>query len=185
MLATAAPCGPTHSAPSERPEHAVETWRTTLPCRVSRTCSSKIVAPKQAPQLSRGPCPCPRPLSQGTYASMRRGLYRGRAGPQSTCTAGCLGTLISAPLMKSSRRVLCRAPGLSQTTSTCTSRPPARPLEGALIPLYSQRCEKKSQSHAYFYPLVQLLYNEYNRYPRMYDIIICICTVTIITISQK
>lgn len=113
MLATAAPCGPTHSAPSERPEHAVETWRTTLPCRVSRTCSSKIVAPKQAPQLSRGPCPCPRPLSQGTYASMRRGLYRGRAGPQSTCTAGCLGTLISAPLMKSSRRVLCRAPGLS------------------------------------------------------------------------
>lgn len=183
MLATAAPCGPTHSAPSGRPERAVETWPTTLLCRASRTCSSNTAAPKQAPRLSHAPCP--RPLSQGTDASMRRGLCRGRAGPQSTCTVGCLETLISAPLTKSSRRVQCRVPGRSQTTSTCTSRPPARPLEGALIPLYSQRCEKKSQSHAYFYPLVQLLYNEYNRYPRMYDIIICICTVTIITISQK
>lgn len=149
MPATAVPCDPTHSAPSGRPERAVETWHTTLPCRASRTCSSNTAAPKQGPQLSHGPCPSP--LSQGTDASMRRGLCRGRAGPLSTCTAGCLGTLISAPLMMSSRHVQYRAPGLSQTTSTCTSRPPARPLEGALTPPYSQRCGKITFTFILFY----------------------------------
>lgn len=149
MPATAVPCDPTHSAPSERPEPAVETWRTTLPCRASRTCSSNTAAPKEGPQLSHGPYL--RHLSQGTDASMRRGLCRGRAGHQSTCTAGCLGTLISAPLMTSSKRVQYRALGLSQTTSTCTSRPPAHPLEGALTPPYSQRCGKITFTFILFY----------------------------------
>lgn len=137
MWATAVPCAPTLPAPGALPVPAVVTWLTTLQCRASRTCSSSTAVQSLGPQLN--PALYPRPQYLGMPAFTRKAMCSVKAVHQSTCTAVCSETLISAPSTMSFRRVLYLEPGPSLTTSFSTYRPPAHTLERAPMPLHSPR----------------------------------------------
>lgn len=140
MWVTAARCAPTPPAPGALPVPVEVTWLTTLQCRALRTCSSSTAVPSQGPRLN--PVLYPRPRYLGMPAFMRKTMYSAKAVHQSTCTVVCSETLISAPSTMSSRLVLYLEPGPSLTTSFSTYRPPAQPLERALMPLLLPRLEQ-------------------------------------------